>query len=71
MNLGSADWTNSPRALNRDCRSKSEKVLNRKSRLVDTERDTVSDDILLRDENTDEYTGSIASGISSAKEWGF
>ena len=70
-NSGSADWTNSPRALNRDSRSKSEKVLNRKSRLVDSERDTVSDDILLRDENTDEYTGSIASGISSAKESGF
>ena len=38
---------------------------------MDSERDTVSDDVLLRDENTDEYTGSIASGISSAKESGF
>ncbi|CAG5088949.1 Oidioi.mRNA.OKI2018_I69.PAR.g12021.t1.cds [Oikopleura dioica] len=28
---GSADWTSSPKALDRQCRSKSEKILNRKS----------------------------------------
>ena len=65
---GSADWTASPRALNRDSRSKSEKVLNRKSRLIDTERDTVSDDVLLNGARDDNYSnmGSIASGIRFA-----
>jgi len=67
---GSADWTSSPRALNRESRSKSEKVLNRKSRLVDS-RDAVSDDGVLNhvEEEEEDYsnTCSIASGISSAK----
>ena len=62
---GSADWTASPRALNRGSRSKSEKVLNRKSRLIDSERDTVSDDVLLNGARDDNFSnmGSIASGI--------
>ena len=49
---GSVDWTGSPRALNREARSKSERVLNhRKSRLVDNDdADTLSDDVVINAE---------------------
>ncbi|CBY33846.1 unnamed protein product [Oikopleura dioica] len=77
---GSADWTSSPRALDRQIRSKSEKILNRKSifgsrsDITDTELPTTS----LHTENS-EYAkfreihsketaslGSMASLLSSA-----
>ena len=69
--LGSADWTSSPRALDRESRSKSEKVLNRKSRLLDNDnRDTLSDDVVLNDEfekfgqlKKSHDIGSISSGL--------
>lgn len=72
---GSADWTSSPRALDRESRSKSEKVLNRKSRLLDNDnRDTLSDDVVLNDEfekfgqlKKSHDIGSISSGLSSGK----
>ena len=69
--LGSADWTSSPRALDRESRSKSEKVLNRKSRLLENDnRDTLSDDVVLNDEfekfgqlKKSNDIGSISSGL--------
>ena len=68
---GSADWTSSPRALDRESRSKSEKVLNRKSRLLENDnRDTLSDDVVLNDEfekfgqlKKSHDIGSISSGL--------